>query len=165
MIINTFGEWVRAITDSDNLCAEYHKRLVLAKSTRQIMDIVLDCNGVSFLQEMQKIGLALPYEVITSKFGGLINGKYIADFKNEKSNGYTSTLYCCFQGEIEANTTLLSLLGCKATIYVKPNNVVKIYADKNCDLNIACPSSSKCYVYYWGDKEPEYSGEIKMIKM
>lgn len=162
-MVRDFNDWIKQITETDNLCANYYKKVQNAKSSKQLMDIVMDSNGMSFLPEMEAHGVALPYEVITSRFGSFINGNYIGEFKNDKGNGYTSAIYCCYQGTINADTTLLTVLGCKANIYVAENNVVTIYADKNCELNIGCPANARCTVHYWGE-EPEISGNVELIK-
>ena len=161
--MNTFEEWVRKIVDADELCASYYKKVSKAMSNKQLIDIAMDSNGISYLCEMQAKGIALPYEVITKRFGSFINGRYISEHKNERGNGYSSCIYCCFQGHIKAETTLIMLLGCAATVIVKANHIIQIYCDKNTELNICCPSTSKAIVHYWG-KEPEYSGNVELVK-
>lgn len=161
-MINTFEDWIKSIENANELCAEYKDKVSRAFSNKQLMDIVTDANGVSYLCEMEAKGFALPYEVITKRFGSFINGKYIAEHKNDKGNGYTSAIYCCYQGEVDGNTTLLTLLGCDCTIHVKENHIMTIYADKNAEVSVKCPSSSRVMIHYWG-KEPKYSGNVELI--
>lgn len=162
--MDNFDKWVNEILSTGSLCESYTDKLKRAKSNKQIMDLVLDANGVSYLQQMQEKGIVLPYEVITSRFRSFINGGYISEHKNVKGERYTSSMYCCYQGDIDVKSSLLTLLGCKANIYVKENSVVQIYADRNCEINVGCPSSSKAIVHYWGNREPEYSGNVELIK-
>lgn len=162
--MDNFDKWVNEILSTGSLCDSYTDKLKRAKSNKQIMDLVLDANGVSYLQQMQEKGLVLPYEVITSRFRSFINGGYISEHKNVNGERYTSSMYCCYQGDIDVKSSLVALLGCKANIYVKENSVVQIYADRNCEISVGCPSSSKAIVHYWGNREPEYSGNVELIK-
>ena len=72
-------DWLLDLWKMGLLCDEYKNLVCNAASKRQIMDIVLDANGISFLQEMQSEGHALPYEYILEKFGPYLNGRYIYD--------------------------------------------------------------------------------------
>lgn len=161
--MNAFEEWIKKITLADELCASYYDKVKKSVSNKRLVDIVTDSNGMTYLCEMEQKGMPLPYEVITSRFGSFINGRYIAEHKTEKSRSYTSAIYCCFQGNINAETTLLTLLGCDCSVLVKDNHIIQIYCDKNTELNICCPSTSKAIVHYWG-KEPEYSGNVELVK-
>lgn len=162
-MITNFEEWIKAIVECDDLCATYYDKVKKSVSNKQLMDIVTDSNGMKFLPEMEAKGIPLPYEVITKRFGSFINGRYIAEHKTDKGRGYTSSIYCCFQGNINAETTLLTLLGCDCSVLVKDNHIIQIYCDKNTELEICCPSTSKAIVHYWG-KEPEYSGNVELVK-
>lgn len=162
-MITTFEDWIKKIVTADELCASYYDKVNKSVSNKGLMDIVTDANGMQFLPQMEAKGMPLPYEVITSRFGSFINGRYIAEHKTDKGNGYTSAIYCCFQGNINAETTLLTLLGCDCSVLVKDNHIIQIYCDKNTELNICCPSTSKAIVHYWG-KEPEYSGNVELVK-
>lgn len=162
-MIKDFEQWIKMIVDADELCANYYDKVNKALSNKQLVDIALDSNGASYLCEMQSKGLALPYDIITSRFGNFINGKYTSEHKNDKGNGYTSAIYCKYDGNINAETTILTLLGCDCSVLVNNNNVIEVYADKNTDLYICCPNTSLAIVHYWG-KEPEYSGNVELIK-
>lgn len=162
--MNTFEDWIKKIVNANKLCASYYNKVNKSMSNKQLMDIVTDSNGMTYLCEMQAKGFPLPYEVITSRFGNFINGKYIAEHQSRNGHTYTSQIYCCYQGKIEMKDTLLTLLGCTCSVYVAENNRCQIYLDKNCDVIIACPSSSEAIVHYWGDKEPEYSGNVEFVK-
>ena len=161
-----FNTWINKVIESGNLCGEYKDKVDDAKSKLQLMRIVLDANGVSYLCEMQAKGMPLSYETINKDFRSYINGRYKAEFKNEKGNGYTSSIYCCYaEDEVLIDTTLTIMLGCNTDVYVRENDFVKIYADKNCELHISCPPSSKCIVEYWdGAKIVVQRGVVELIK-
>ena len=146
-----YNEWISKVIQTGNLCGNYTDKVMKAKSKLQIMNCVLDANGINFLCEIQEKGLPLPYETICKEFANYINGKYIAEFKNEKGNGYTSSIYCCYDNrDITVQTTLCCIMGGTHYIHIKENDFVKIYADKNTELVITCPDSSRCIVETWG---------------
>lgn len=146
-----FNEWLCKVKSRGLLCGAYSEKVDNAKSKKYIMDLALDANGASYLCEMDSKGYPLPYEVILKFFSSYVNGRYVSEHKNDKGNGYTSCIYCCYSesDSIEINTTLTTLLGCSANVYIKDNDFCKIYADKNCNLRIHCPITSRCIVEYW----------------
>lgn len=146
-----FKEWLKSVIDSGNLCSGYKDKAMESKSKSALMDIVLDANGVSYLCEMDSRGYALPYETILNEFKSYINGRYVYTRKNDKGNGYSSSIYCCYcdSDSININTTLTTLLGCKSSIVVGGCDFVRLYADKNCELKVYCPITSRCIIEYW----------------
>ena len=147
-----FEEWINKVIQSGNLCSGYSNKVSSSKSKLQIVRIVLDANGVSYLPEMDEKGFPLPYDTILREFKNYINGNYIAQFSNDKGHGYSSSIYCCYSegNEIHVNSTLSTYLGCSnVTLKINENDFVHLYIDKNCDLSIDCPESSKCLVDYW----------------
>lgn len=161
--IDELLKWVSDLSKSDNICLQYYDKIKKAKTKKRIVDIAIDSNGCSFLCDMESKNMLIPYSHITSIFSSFINGNYTS-FHGDKDRGYTSSIYCCYQGDIDVKSSLVTLLGCKANVYVKENSVVQIYADRNCEISVGCPSSSKAIVHYWGNREPEYSGNVELIK-
>lgn len=148
--IKKIEDWFALLNEKGLLCENYNSKAMSAHSKKQLMDIVLDANGCSYLQEMSSKGYGLPYEFICSSFASYINGRYIAEYKNEKGNGYTSKMYCCFDDDtILVDTTLCSVLGYTGRIVVAKNNFAKIYLDKNCDVQIELKDGARCIVEYW----------------
>lgn len=163
----TFSDWLNKVIENGKLCDNYTSKAIDAKSKLSLIRLALDANGVSYLQEMQSSGFALPYEVITKEFKNYINGRYIAEYKNDKGSGYTSSIYCCSMNDIEISTTLTVILGCCSDIWVKENDFVRLYVDKNCDLTIHCPKSSRCIIDYWEGSlitGCDYNDNIELIK-
>lgn len=148
-----FENWISNIIESGNLCSGYTDKVLKAQSKLQIVRTVLDANGCSWLQEMDKKGMPLPYSVILSEFKNYINGNYIAEFRNERGSGYSSAIYCCFSdgNRIDVTTTLLTMLGCGGGIelHIAENNFCHIYLDRNCDVKILCPESARVIVDMW----------------
>lgn len=143
-------EWLSNIIENGALCGNYTDKVNDAKSKLQLFRLCCDANGANFLMEMQEKGLPLPYETITTDFASYINGRYVAEYKNEKGNGYNSCIYCCHEREtIFVDTTLCSVLGYTGRIVVARNNFAKIYLDKNCDVQIELQDGARCIVEYW----------------
>lgn len=159
-------DWLHEITNAGLLCGSYIDKVNDAKSKKQLIDICFDANGINYLCEMQEKGMPLPYETITKEFASYINGRYVAEYRNEKGNGYTSTLYCCFSGEkINVDTTLCSVLGYTGRIVVTKNNFAKIYLDKNCDVQIQLQDGAKANVEYWKGAKVEVLGNYERVKL
>lgn len=161
-MINTFEDWIEEILNANKLCSEYKDKVDKAMSNKRLVDIVLDSNGVSYLCEMEEKGIPLPYEVITSRFSSYINGKYVAEHKTENGKEYTSSIYCCYSGDINGDTTLMTVLGSNCNIYVNPNHIIQIYVDRNSKVFIDCPKGSKAIVRYYGEK-PTFKGNVELI--
>lgn len=148
------------------LCGVYTDKVNDAKSKKQLIDICFDANGINFLCEMQEKGMPLPYETICREFAPFINGRYVAEYRNEKGHGYTSKLYCCYdEPEIVVDTTVCAILGYKGTIVVEKNNYAKIYIDKNCDVKIKLSEYAKANVEYWKGAKVEVLGNYERIKL
>lgn len=148
--MNNFKEWVDLLKKNGLLCAMYSEKVDNAKSKLELVRCCLDANGVNFLQEMQSGGHALPYETINKLFRAYINGRYVAEYRNEKGNGYKSCLYCCHDRDnIFVDTTLCSVLGYTGRIVVAKNNFAKIYLDKNCDVQVELQDGGRAIVEYW----------------
>ena len=148
-----FNSWLHKVIETGNLCNEYKDKALDASSKLQLMRLAMDSNGCSYLCEMQSKGIELSYDAICDKFRSYINARYVAEYKNDKGNGYTSAIYCRFSDDnrIDIQTTLTTILGCKCDVWVGENDFVRIYADKNCELAIHCPITSRCIVEYWGN--------------
>lgn len=150
-----FQEWFADIVENGLICEEYKNKIFKRRSKLNIIQTVLDANGVSFLQEMNEKGFGLPYEVIMKQFKSYINGRYKAEFSKGDRIFYTSRLYCCYQEEVLIDSTVTTLLGCKCDITIEDYDFVKIYLDSNCDVRINCPKNARCLVECWGKSKIE----------
>lgn len=164
-MVNSFEEWIGKLTEAGLLCGDYVDKVDNAMSNKQIVDIGMDANGISYLPEMSSKGMPLPYDIITSRFSNFINGRYVCHTKSRNGNEYTSALYCKYAGDIDdADTTLLTLLGCSCTVNIAENAFVRIYVDSNSAVQVNCPESAMAIIEYWGDAEVSASGKVKKIK-
>lgn len=161
-MITTFEEWIKEVSDTGNLCDDYQGRVRRSVSNKQLFDIATDANGMSYLCEMRAKGHALPYSVIKSRFGNFINGKCVVSHGTK--DPYSSSIYCEHDGEVMANTNIMTFLGCKSTVMVGDGSVTYIFADSNTELSVICSSMGKAIVRYWGEK-PSAVGDVELIKM
>lgn len=131
------------------LCEKYTDKWTSAKSKKQLLDIALDANGLSFVANAVAKGY-LSAEYICDAFNPFINGKYVRD-----KDGYTSAIYCSDGkgidlAEINATTTALIAIGFIGVITIPENRI--------CELHLV---NCRCYVkgigrgivYPYGDNE------------
>lgn len=145
-------DFMESVIDDGLLCEEYEVKYHNAKSKRQVMDIVLDANGMSFLQEMGEKGHKISYDAVVDEYGKYINGNYVRD-----NDGYTSEMYCKHEGYIEARCTATVLLGCTATVRFTEPIKYLLYCD-DCDIRIESQKDARVYVQCWGDTKVDTSG-------
>lgn len=161
-----FKTWLQSVIKSGNLCDVYKDKAMDAKSKVALMKLCLDANGASYLCEMQAKGYPLSYETIKREFGAYINGRYIGEYKNDKGNGYTSSIYCNVDDvEVEIKTTLTTFLGCTIKIAVQDNDFNKVYLDKNCNVEVYCPKSSRLIIEYWDGANIKIMGNTNNIEL
>lgn len=139
-------DWIKKMVEMGFTCDAYTSKLNSSVSKKDIMDICLDANGITFLCDMESKGFPLPYEVILNEYGAYINGRYKAIL-----NGYTSSMYCCYSDDnkVEVDTTQVLFMGCNTTIRIKDNDYVMVFADRNCVINVECGNNAKCIIAYW----------------
>ena len=144
------------------LCEEYTDKWTAAKSKKQLLDVALDANGLSFVANAVAKGY-LSAEYICEAFAPFNNGKYVRD-----KDGYTSAMYVSDGKEncvadITAKTTTLLVVDFIGTIFIPKNRI--------CEIHIV---NSKCYVkgegkgnvYTYGDVEiyDQDEANIKVYK-
>lgn len=140
-------DWLDTIIEKGVLCDEYKEKVQKALNKKELMDIVLDANGVSWIPEQIAKGRCVSYEAMHKEFWPFLNGRYKAKFQQETGE-YTSSMYVNI-GNIVVDTTLCCLLDIQGDVEIAKNHVAKIYLDQNCDVRIIVPETSKCIVYYF----------------
>lgn len=95
------------------LCDRYSQLWQSAHSKRQLMDIALDANGVSFVAEAVADGSFLTEEYIAKEFEHFLNGQYV----RKNGQGYTSALYLG-KNDITIQYALNLIIGCKGTLFI-----------------------------------------------
>lgn len=161
-------EWLSKIQREGLVCSDYMRRIQSVKSKKQMIDLLLDANGVSFLPEMDAKGHPLPYEWFTSDFKSYINGLYKAEHTSKNGGKYDSKVYCCYTGnnyDIEIDTTITLMLGCTADVWIEAHTFVKLYVDKNCSLMLHGHPSARVIVECWGDALIDTDGEFDKLEI
>lgn len=152
-------DWLDTIIEKGVLCDEYKEKVQKALNKKELMDIVLDANGVSWIPEQIAKGRCVSYEAMHKEFWPFLNGRYAAKFQQETGE-YTSSMYVNI-GNIVVDTTLCCLLDIQGDVEIAENHVAKIYLDQNCDVRIIVPETSKCIVYYFVGAKIKNFKELK----
>ena len=162
----TFREWINNLMSVGLLCGDYTDRVNSAFSKRQLADIGLDANGISYICRMAQKGYPIPYETLLKEFKSFINGNYIYESKpNDRGYTYKTEMYVCYKGDINVRTTAIAILGSKVMLKVKDFSVTDIHVDKNSDIEIECPLSSRCRVYLYGDAKVNILNNREKVKL
>lgn len=155
-------DWLNDIIDKGLLCEQYTDKVVNAKSKRQLMDIVLDVNGASYLQEMMSKGYPLPYDTIREEFDAYVNGKYISTSVSSSGNEYTCSMYIDQKDRIIAKTDVISMLNCQCELEIPKNMCVMVFLDSNCDVKFTIADNSVVKIEHWGDSNVEVVGGLRL---
>lgn len=161
-------EWLNNIQREGLVCSDYMRKIQSAQSKKQLIDLLLDSNGVSFLPEMDDKGFPLPYECFTSDFKSYINGLYKSEHTSTNGGTYDSRAYCCYTGnnyDIEIDTTITLMLGCTADVWFEANSFVKLYVDKNCSLMLHGLPNTRVIVECWGNAVIETDGDFAKLEI
>ena len=151
--MDSVRDWIDSLIDNRKVCGDYADKVDGAISRAQMMDIVLDANGISFIPEMESKGYELPYESIISEYGGFVNGRY-----KRSKDGYTSSMYVLCEDDVDVDTTITCFLGCKCWVILPEFSFREIYLDKNCDVKLSVPSSSRVSIHTWEGAKIDFSG-------
>lgn len=128
------------------LCEQYTSKWGSAKSKKQLIDLALDANGLSYVATAITKSYGLTAEYISNSFSPFINGKYIRE-----KDGYTSALYCfCADkrdlAEIVASTTAVLVIGFKGTIRIPKNRICELHL-VNCTCHVEGEGRCDAYIY------------------
>jgi hypothetical protein len=93
------------------LCKEYSQKIDSAMSKKQVMDIALDANGVSWLCDSIAQGWGLTPNYIARNYANFLNARYVYHGK-----GYTSAIYCQ-NDNIDIKTTVSCVIECNGEIH------------------------------------------------
>lgn len=115
-------------------------------SKKQLMDMALDSNGIGYVCNSIANGWGISPDEICKRFSSFINDKYISQQK-----GYTSKMYCKYNGYILANTTLIAVINSDVNITLT-NSICQVYCTgKGTKIHLIGTGQCDCYCY--GDKE------------
>lgn len=133
---------MKAYAGSHGLCGEYGELWNAAEDKEQLMLMALSANGLQFLAESFANTWGLTTEYAVKTFGQYMNGQYLC-----KQNGYTTEMYCSFEGEITARATATLVVASNATIKTPRGRAVQIHLSGKNNVVIDCDGSCRLYVY------------------
>lgn len=164
-------KYAKMLVDKGLLCGEYANMVLSSLGKYTVYSLLCDANGAHFFLLLDSKGVETPYNSIASIFAKYINGQCKVAYKAENGREkYTSTMYVLYDGEIECNTTILTLLGCNAKVRVEDNGFSRIYIDakSSCDIILGDGARAEVYVADGGifryDAEYDSQKRIKVYE-
>lgn len=124
-------EQYRVNASLHKMCREYYGKWDSCHSNKQIMDMALGVKAVDFLCDSIAKGWGLSPEYISVRFKNFINGKYTSEQK-----GYTSKMYCQFDGNITADTTIVTLIDSVVELNVPNTSICEVYCAGKCRIAV-----------------------------
>lgn len=106
------------------ICDRYAVLWDSAKSKKSLMDLAMSVQGLDFVCDGVAKGWGISVGEIVKRFGRYINGKYVY----EDGSGYSSVMYCGFEGSVDVETTLVALVDCDVVLFVPDWHVCDVYA-------------------------------------
>ena len=116
----------------NNLCAEYSQIWDSCKSGKQLADMAFGAKGADYICDTIAKGWGISPDYICSNYSSFINGKYISQQK-----GYTSKMYCKYNGDITADTTLIILIDCEANLLLPDVGISEVYCTGKCNISVS----------------------------
>lgn len=127
------------------VCASYLDKWDAACSKKQIADMALSVQGAEYVCQSMAEGWGISPGYIANDFGSYINGRYKA-----ANDGYTSRVYCKYNGKITVDATLIIIIDSIADIDVPPNAMCEVFCCGPCRLAIS-GGGRATFVCYGGD--------------
>lgn len=84
-------------------------------SNKQRMDLCLTIRGIEYTAKAIADGWGISPDEIVREFKPFLNGRFV----HNDPAGYTSALYCGYDGEIEISTTAALIVDCRGNIRAK----------------------------------------------
>ena len=125
-------EQFRENAREERICDRYAELWDRAGSKRGLMDLALSAQGADFVCDGIAKGWGISADEIRRRFGKYINGRYVY----EDESGYSSVMYCGYEGSIDVESTLVVLIDSDVVLVVPDFCVVDIYATGNVSLSV-----------------------------
>lgn len=153
-------DWLNDEITQGAVCEAYTEKAKSCQSKKQLFDLACDINGSIYLCE----SLSLDLKVIEREFSKYINGKCKNTLANNTDDIYTSAIYCNYTGNVYADTTITTFLGCTANVELEEYTSAFVFVDGKSDLVVYCPSTSmaRIEVYNGGKVKAIGEGRIKV---
>jgi hypothetical protein len=125
-------EQFRENAREEKICDRYAEKWDNAGSKKVLMDLALSVQGADFLCDGIGKGWGISSVEIVRRFGHYINGRYVY----ECEGGYSSVMYCGYEGSIDVDTSLVVLIDSDVVLVVPEFCVVDIYATGKVSMSI-----------------------------
>ena len=142
------------------LCGEYKKKWDNCASKKELIDLVLDSNGVEFLADVITFGWGCSQGFLLKEFSDFINGKY-----QRKKDGYTSELCVEPHDKIELRSTLTVIAGGRASVIVPPNFFGRVYVCGDGGSLIFGSNGGSIELFVYGEYERAVTKCAKSLKV
>lgn len=143
-----------AVRECD-VCDGYRERLKGASTLKDVMDILMDANGIEWLCFQSQFLKLDSRDVLLRLAPAFINGRHVASYVNEKGNGYTTAIFVGEKGEkardVEVDSTIACFMRMSAHVYIRKNSFVRIYADKDSAITLHLAKDARCEVNVGGN--------------
>lgn len=131
---------------ADGLCSEYATLWDNSGSKKQLIDLAFGVKGVDYICDSIAKGWGISPQYICDTFDRYINGKYTYD-----ADGYTSQLYCRYNGEIHCDLTLLALIDCDIQVEIPEFHICQISVTGK--TNVRLTGKGRAIVVSYGKEE------------
>lgn len=131
------------------LCGRYKDLWDACKTEKDLMDLVLDSNGIEFLADAMAFGWGVSFEYLEeSVFRNYVHGQYLRN-----KDGYTSTMYVNPKCEFVLTATINLVVGGCSVIHNQSGNICKLYICKT--SNVTIKNDGVLELYCYGDVNVE----------
>ena len=144
----TVEGWVRMMSRQGGVCTPYMRKIAAVSNKTEMFRVLCDVNGGSWLFDLQAQGVPLPIEQFLKEYAAYVNGKKTVDYPS----GYTSSFYCRYDERlVVADTTIVYLLECKATVSVPMNKYPTLVLSNDSYAEITMCAGSRLNLELYGD--------------
>lgn len=154
-------EWIEAMSRSGHVCREYLGRLTAANTNGEIFRILCDANGGRWLFEKHNEGVPMPMKDFMTKFSVYNNGNRVMEYPK----GYTSKIYCRYDGDLVADTTLVYLLESRANITVPKDAFPTVILSDRSSVKVSLSPHSRLNVELYGNATYELTGDTSRVRV
>lgn len=136
-----------------SLCSDYTNKWNSAQTEDDLVSIAIDANGISYMCHSIANGWGLDVDYLSNRFKNYINGNKCYKFFNEKGNGYSSELLCCYGGadgkHFVSRSTQICIINSKVILSVPPCAYIEVHT-VNSEIEVVTGIKSLVEVVVYG---------------
>lgn len=160
----TIKDWIEGVSRSGMVCTDYMRKISAVETKEDMFRVLCDANGGAWLFAIHaKNPLVTPVKEFTEEFKSYINGGHVMVYPK----GYSSKFYCRYEGDIEilADTTLLYMLECRASVIVPANAYPSVILSRGSHAEIAMLPGAQLNIETYGDADANISGDMTRVRV